>query len=132
MKASINVEFTDEELVKYAADAGRRVGLSFIHDVMRHIKGIPPGFVESLVQTFSQAAEGTKAKIDPEPTGGPVPPEPGCRRVIANQWNEEGWWCCGCMTYNNLLRATCRACGHGRCDIVVPPPPAPNEDSFAS
>jgi len=123
MRATINVEFTDEELKKYAADVARRVGLNFIHDVMQHARGfkIPPGFLEMLVQAFSDGVKrGEKFPDDSKPAS-PFTPSERCARVESAPSCPEGWACCACSVYNVLDQVTCRNCGHLRCD--VPPPP---------
>ena len=46
-----------------------------------------------------------------------------CMPVEANRYQEEGWRCCECSTYNGEQRSACRQCKHECCDDVVSPPP---------
>lgn len=142
MKASINVEFTDEELIKYASDAGRRVGLTFIHDVIGHLGAVkaPPGFMDTIGQVLASALSKDQ-QVDPGPTavahGSDEEHELPLKRCVRitsevpaghlplNPNLDEGWLCCGCRTYNGVHRVACRCCTHERCDVVVPPPPSP-------
>jgi len=137
MKATINVEFTDDELRKYAEDVARRIGLNVIHDVIGHlgaVKHVAPGTFEAVEQALVSAiATGTKTgQPGPMPSASePAPFEPPaldrCLRIEANQNSDESWICCKCDALNGVHRAACRLCGHGRCDVVVPPPPSPRE-----
>jgi hypothetical protein len=132
MRATINVEFTDDELRKFAEDVARRVGLNFIHDVMGHLRGakINPDIVAMAAQAFAAAVSNSFAKKEtPSDPADPkvYPPRIVCERIAADAHIEEGWACCSCSVYNEVHRHTCRNCGHVRCDPIVTPPPAPNE-----
>jgi hypothetical protein len=130
MKTSINVEFTDEELRKYATDVFRRVGLNFIHDTIRHLAGlkINPDVMSTFVSAVATVLTSSKQTGDPGPKAEtPSPAEHNysrpdrCSHVKASPFSDEGWWCCKCSTLNNDTRGLCRACGHERCDAVTPP-----------
>ncbi len=58
--------------------------------------------------------------------GSPGGPREGelkrCMPVEANTYQEEGWGCHKCSTYNSVQRSVCRQCKHERCDVVQPPP----------
>lgn len=52
--------------------------------------------------------------------GSPGAPGPKrCMPVEANLYQEEGWGCHKCSTYNGAHRPVCRQCGHERCDVRV-------------
>lgn len=131
MKATINVEFTDDELKKHAADVARRVGLNFIRDVIRHLAAmkIPPGFLDGIGQAIKVGlASGSKPEVDSGPIAGPSPSAPAidrCRPIGGTDSSDALWVCCRCGFLNGDPRVACRKCGHDRCDVVVPPPPPP-------
>jgi len=143
MRATINVEFTDDELRKYAEDVGRRWAMNFFQEMFKTGKRlkIPPGLVQELVGAFKTgAAEVSKPQDNPGPTAGVSPPPTHeasslhdarvplyerCIRVAAATDTDEGWYCCHCGSVNGVHRMACRFCRHTRCDIVVPPPPSP-------
>ncbi len=127
MKATINVEFTDEELEKYAVRAARRAGLNFIHDSIAHlgalkIPPIPPGFgdmiMQALMSTLAPKEKVPSGRIDAE-----FEPRTKCELFVGNSDIDEGWICHICNGYNGVQRLECRNCKHKRCDGVVPPPP---------
>ena len=135
MKATINLEFTDDELLKYAEDVGRRWAVNFFAEAFKAGKRlkIPPGFLETLASAFTSGV-GIGEKGPPDPPSPPGAPDFSaadnhCLRIESCPSLEEGWLCCFCSTYNTVQRAACRACGHGRCDVVVPPPPNQSDPS---
>jgi hypothetical protein len=79
MKFSVNVEFTDDELLKHAEDIGRRMTLNLVHQIMGHVRGfkIDPGVVDAVSQAIA-AGMGVKVpepEPEPEPvSSGPIPP----------------------------------------------------------
>ncbi len=112
MKVSINVEFTDDELVKHAENVGRRIVLSAIHDVIKHLpalKEIPPGVVSGFVQGAMDALHPRKAE---EPQG----------RIDAT-FGDETPLPSRCERIASVQRSLCRNCDHERCDVVIPPAP---------
>jgi hypothetical protein len=125
VKATINIEFTDDELKKHAEDVGRRWVVNFFQEAFKTGKRlkIPPGFVESL----ASALTGSKPQADPGPVAGAPPPLERCMRLEETELNDENWLCCHCSAMNGVHRAACRLCNHGRCDVIVPPPPAPRQ-----
>lgn len=153
MKTAINVEFTDDELIKYASDVGRRWGLNFIHDVIGHLGAlkIDPKFVEGLMQAIKMSFEqrpkngsGPQQRQEPQTSQVPhadpfargAPPDPHdgmpmskCLHIESSSVHEEGWACHLCGTYNIVQRPICRACQHERCDVIAPPPPGPRGPS---
>jgi hypothetical protein len=143
VKVTINAEFTDDELKKHAADVGRRWIVKIFEEALKTGKRlkIPPGALEGIGEALASAL-GAKPGPGPVPPPGfvaiPVdqvpfsPPSPGpdfaaaddrCMRMAAGLELDEGWVCCHCDIHNGLHRPACRRCGHGRCDIVIPPPP---------
>lgn len=135
MKASINVEFTDDELRKYAEDVGRRWILRFMHEATRHMKEVPPEVLRVVGQTFASAVAEAKPQTGPIPSAEQTDAEFNtanrrCMRVpVSLLYWEEGWLCHECSTYNGLLHMACRTCLHVRCDVVIPPPPHPSSPS---
>lgn len=52
------------------------------------------------------------------------PQQPRCRPInLSAHGVTPGWGCCACEqrdgmgTFNGEARTTCKACGHGRCDV---------------
>jgi len=129
MRANINIEFTDEDLIKHARNLGRKLILDFIHAGIVHLKD--PTLAATAVQAFSAALQSAIGK--PSPIPGPVPmsvAEPvarpkldKCMRLDEVAFADEAWVCCKCNTTNGVHRSVCRGCDHERCDVVVPPPP---------
>lgn len=128
MKTSINFEFTNDELEKLAVNVARRAGLNFIHDAIKHFGAlkIPPGFMDTVGQVLSSAfaskAAGVAGAAPVEPDA-EFEPRTKCERIENNPNLDDGWICCKCNGYNGAYRAACRNCMHGRCDVVVSPPP---------
>ncbi len=52
-----------------------------------------------------------------------------CMPVEANLYQEEGWSCHKCSTYNGVQRLACRQCAHERCDEAQSPPGDPSVPS---
>jgi ribosomal protein L40E len=130
VKATINVEFTDDELRKYGEDVARRVGLNFIRDTVKAFSKVKvsPGLGGMLEQVLASAL-GSKPQADPGPTAeapSSVPIE-RCVHIEATLHNEESWMCCRCSAMNGVHRTMCRSCTHERCDDVVPPSPSPRQ-----
>lgn len=128
MKATINVEFTDDELKKHAADVARRVGLNFIHDVIRHLAAmkIPPGFLDGIEQAIKVGiSSGSTPEVDSGPTVAP-PATDRCQHIGGTDSSDAFWVCCRCGLLNGDPRVACRKCGHDCCDVIVPPPPPPS------
>ena len=131
MKAAINLEFTDDELRKYAEDVGRRWAMNFFTEAFKTGKRLKmsPGVLSELGQALASALSASGAKAVQIP---PPPPSVAevertltqCERVEACEHIDEGWICHRCDTYNGVHRPTCRLCSHERCDLVVPPPPS--------
>lgn len=161
MKASISVEFTDDELRKHAEAIATKLLLRFIREATNQ-------FGPSMITTmFQQAVEmgaragqvkQAKRRVAPEAdrappqadrTGGPYrtserasrqDEESGtmtaCLHVAESAAHEEGWGCCSCGCYNSVQRAECRSCNHSRCDSSdlppqPPPPPSPSPPEAA-
>lgn len=135
MKATITVEFTDEELEKYAVRVARRAGLNFIHDSISHlgalkIPPIPPGIGDMIGQALSSVLT-PKQEAPPVPVGidAEFEPRTKCERIVGDAHIDEGWVCHNCNVYNGVQRDKCRNCNHERCDVVVPPSPPPADPS---
>jgi len=143
VKVSLNVEFTDDELRKYAEDIGRRWTVGFFREAFKtgqRLK-INPNALSEIGLAIASAlnASGVKTDSVPRPDPGPTADEPipyvpmtrreRCERLEASQFIEEGWVCHLCDTYNGAQRSVCRHCDHERCDIVVPSPPHQDDPS---
>lgn len=167
-RASINLEFKNDELRKFVEDAARRWTLNTIHDLLKHLRD--PEMVQLIREALSRGmAIGTRvgSRKGPSPyeedmRGGPPPHQrpdgdgwvqgrspsqgpgmveeilrgspgaPGpkrCMPVEANLYQEEGWGCHKCSTYNGEQRSACRQCAHERCDVVQRPPDDPGVPS---
>jgi len=133
MRATINVEFTDEELRNYLEDAGRRWAVNTVHQVIKGLSTLKfdPNTMTEFARSIAGAFGSKGPQADPGPTAGApthgfkdvgVPP---CARVEQNVDNDEEWGCHVCGVINGLHRSACRRCGHERCDVVAPPPPPP-------
>jgi hypothetical protein len=144
MNVEINVQFTEDELRKYAEDVGRRWFLTFVRETIKE-----PGLFAFLQQAIKLGID--HAKTEPKRgNGGPIPsprsPEPfyppppvprtpdaqgpfgpsgdplaSCLPVEESRHHEEGWACHVCATYNTENRRICRHCSHERCDVSPPP-----------
>ena len=168
MKGSINLDFKDEDLRKFVADAARRWTLNTIQDVIRHVLNDPSVSqvfmegVRTVIAGYRSASSGSYTQNDvrqrrasqhqrgagfdvgeffsgwpphQRPNETSPPPPPGdvrqgdklkrCMPVEANLYQEEGWGCHECSTYNSVHRSVCRQCGHERCDDAAPSPPSP-------
>lgn len=129
MRASVNVEFTDDELVRFAEDVGRRL----LFGALRGVR-LDPSAVRRLLEALSHGVSVGVSMRDSSPypppapddgdsfyrtapPGGPRPTSrPGvCAPVDANTYQEEGWMCHVCGTYNIKHREVCRQCDHERC-----------------
>lgn len=139
MRVNFNVEFTDEELRKYAADTARRVIATTLNDTVSAINKLKLGPQHSQVLASALGAvagaimeksDKASSKTSRAPDIGPFAfagPGNECTRVESAPDNlglDEGWACCRCSVYNGIQRSTCRNCKHARCDVRVPPPPA--------
>lgn len=170
-RASINVEFEDGDLRKFAEDMLRRWTLNTIHDLLKHIRDPHLShLIKQAIQMGMSAGYDFKRGPDrrphqrpadappgPPPWGpgevhdmgmvgeilrretsgaGRMPPQEGkltrCMPIEANPYQEEGWMCHGCSTYNGVQRSVCRQCDHERCDDVVPSTPSPGGGSVPS
>lgn len=141
MKFAINVEFTDEELRKYAEDVGRRLAVNTIHEVITHLPAIrlDPSVASTMAHAFmdvfskkAQPPAGPQQKSDPGPIATGVPDAhflSRCRGLGESVTEDSGWVCCRCGHYNGEVRPSCRSCKHDRCDIIVTPPPAETDES---
>lgn len=127
MKATVNVEFTDEELRNYLEDAGRRLVVNFIREGLAGLNA--PGVLDAIRRGIGigtdTALNGAQDAPPPASRSGSfkdvgVPP---CARVAESPFNDEEWGCHVCGLINGLHRPACRRCGHERCDVVVPPAP---------
>lgn len=118
MRFTINIELTDEELIKHGADFARRAGLNFIHDVIKHVPHLkpPPGFLETLAQAFMRG--------DPSPTAGNPSGERSNEPAKCSDVGGSFWACCRCLAMNHEDTPRCVRCDHARCDSVVTPPPS--------
>jgi len=83
MRFSIQVELTDDEVLKYAEDVGRRWTLNAIHDTLRHLRGIDPNLFRIAGEIFAAAVVGSTPPSAPPITSdtppqenAPQPPEP--------------------------------------------------------
>jgi hypothetical protein len=158
MKASISVEFTDDELRKHAEGVATHMLLRFIREATNQFG---PGLITMMFQQAIEmgaragqvkyakrrvAPEADRAPADRAPAdraGGPYvrtaerasrqDEESGmmtaCLHVAESAAHEEGWGCCSCGCYNSAQRAACRGCNHTRCDRNPQPNPPPPSSS---
>ncbi len=161
-RASINLEFTDDDLRKFIEDGLRRWTLNTIHDLLKHIRdphlsdlikqaihmgmsaGVRVGRQHEgeapphqrpfdVGEIFTGDRHGSPHDVRRGPPYGVPPGElKRCMPVEANPYQEEGWMCHECSTYNGMQRSVCRQCDHERCDDVVPPPPSPGGGNVPS
>lgn len=101
MRISLNVEFTDEEALRFVADAGRRVVLDGIQQVVRSASALnlDPGAVNSFFDAIK-----------------PIPTEQlpdNC--VDLQDPSDPRWSCCHCLNTNAKWRESCARCGHLQC-----------------
>lgn len=78
MKVAINIEFTTEELLKHGQDLGRRIVLTGIHDLIRHIN-IDPATAATLMTAaanFASSSRQPPMQPDADFEGAPPPGEP--------------------------------------------------------
>lgn len=68
MKVAINVEFTDEEIVKHAADIGRRIIGDFARDMAQTLGKLPPGFMTDFIQACSRSGKINPPSPSPSPS----------------------------------------------------------------
>lgn len=152
MKATINVEYSGEEIEKLAFSLAGRL-LAKLGGV------INPADAPTFLALMQQGMEMAMSQMQPQrakrapgprpngafpfgessvgPFGGPIPRgqgsdnvqpirEPGhvdrCFPIEATRHVEAGIGCCACATYNGTQRVHCRNCGHKLCVIETPPP----------
>lgn len=141
MRVAVNLEFTDDELRKFAEDVGRRWTLGFIHESLRHINELKldPSLSKSLQQACAMGLAAAMNRTEPPPDVGPIaadatfepdPPPTKCVAIYADGRSEfdDGWICHRCRAYNGLRRDVCRTCSHDRCDVIVTPPPGEGDN----
>jgi len=143
MRVSVNVEFTEDELRKYAEDVGRRWVVNAIHEVITHLPALKldPSIALVLGQQFVSAFGQKSSSQRPRPQTDPGPTATGfsdaphierCKRLGESVSEDGGWICCRCGQYNGAHRVACRNCQHDVCDIIVTPPPADPEPSSST
>ena len=142
MKATINVEYTGEEIERLISNM---VG----HRLLKFVGGFSQEQVQWFLAGIQQAMGtivgqvGAQPQRDPRPSGAPPGPfrgpfgsPPGmvqpihgesphvdrCFAIEANRNTEVGIGCCQCATNNALTRTNCRRCGHKLCVVVTPSP----------
>jgi hypothetical protein len=86
MKVAVNIEFTDEEILKHGSDIGRRVAVDAIRQGAKEVR-INPHLAEMFVTAIVGAVAASKAppqSARPEPAAQPepaaAPPSPSERR----------------------------------------------------
>jgi hypothetical protein len=139
MRATITVEFTDEELLKHAEDVGRRWTLNLIHDVINHCDANTASAVGQVLIQAAASVLGSKSTapgVNGSPVSNPLDPGPTaaradvvfepseCVRQPEDRFSDEGWLCCRCAVFNGVHREDCRRCSHARCGAVITPPPS--------
>lgn len=72
MKATVTLEFTDEELLRHGEDLARRVVVNGIHDLIRLGAVLSPALVQGLASVIAQAQARASSA---QPASGPIPPE---------------------------------------------------------
>jgi hypothetical protein len=140
MRVSVNVEFTEDELRKYAEDVGRRWVVNAIHEVITHLPALKldPSVALALGQQFVSAfaqkpsPQQSHPQTDPGHGASGDPHIERCKRLGESVSEDGGWICCHCGQYNGAHRVACRNCQHDVCDIIVTPPPADPEPSSST
>jgi hypothetical protein len=155
MKASVSVEFTDDELRKHAEAVFMGLLLRFVRESTARFG---PGLIYTMFQQAfemgvhdGQTQRPTAPRNGPVAGGGPaartgpfhvrrdVGPAEGasgapmtvCLRIEEGAHIEEGWCCHLCGGYNGVQRQACRNCKHERCDVIIPPAPEPSPPEAA-
>jgi hypothetical protein len=110
VKATINIEFTDDELRKYGADVGRRVGLDLLKDLFKSGRrlGKNPGVTAAIRDALTNILSPSDAEYVQHA------PRTECE-PIEGPGLEPGWVCCSCSVYNSLQCVQCKQCAHARC-----------------
>ncbi len=123
MRATINLEFTQEELVKAAQDIGQKLILTTIRDAAKIFKK-DPSFVSAIFQSVMSSVQAGVKAAQPEPPIEPEvayePPDAGqpfgkCIRFEATKQRDDTWGCHQCGGVNGAHRERCRRCGHVCC-----------------
>lgn len=119
MRVAVNLEFTDEELRKYAEDVGRRWILNFIHEGVAHLSGIKfhPSWAAAVQHALATLLGPlpTAATASPTANAEPAHPFDRCVWLSPGDVSDEGWVCHECDTLNGAHRAICRGCDHLGC-----------------
>lgn len=134
MKTSINIEFTDDEILKFAENGVRRLVVNVVRDFVADAR-INPDMVMMVLQAVGAHVNRKERQASPEHAEETVDPEvipsgrehdvdglSRCASVGASLHLEEGWICHVCGAYNVVARKACRGCQHERCDPAPEPP----------
>lgn len=108
MKATVNLEFTTEELEKFATNVAVKTVVQMFDKL--DLKDVQKS-VESIFQSFI-AGSASRAQTGPTPQGAPAERPEHCIRTA------EAILCCECGTPALLSEGRgdrCRACGHKFC-----------------
>ena len=139
MKATINLEFTDQELVGFVERWANKLVVNALGDLGKQIGPLVPLFREAFMRTVAaETARGPAPSPSPFPTeGGPAPTCDGCEEELRTHCAPvsapnvmPGWACHECRAYNGLQRTQCKACGHTRCGPAFPQPPVVELDAL--
>jgi len=111
VKVAINIEFTDEELVKHAEDVGRRVGLNLIRDAIRHlgVLKINPDLAASVAGAVAGVAAKARGAQPPASDLPSEPPPPSSTSLEK---------CVGMPSTEDMDEGRLRC--HERCDVAPP------------
>lgn len=132
MRATVNVEFTSEELTRFVEQWANKAIVTALSSALGSVsRSVSPSMLNTLRDAFVQAAVGLGAVPRGAPDSPPPAPPVGPGADGEVPWVhcipvesphvEPGWGCHLCRTYNGLQRSECRNCGHTRCAPSAPP-----------
>jgi hypothetical protein len=120
MRFSLNVQFTERELLKFGEDLALRVVRKGIKD---GLSGDPEAFAQGL-QAVVDGIRRSEGRVDAEFTQSPPPPMDKCQAILETENHSAGRGRHECRVFNGLQRPLCKVRGHMRCDLP-PDPPTP-------
>lgn len=131
MKATINLEFTDQELIGLVERWANKVVVGALGDLSRQVEPLMP-LIRDIVM---RAVAGQPVQGAPVPgTPSAQPPFASCEEELLAHCTPiegvgalPGWECHKCRTPNGTRRMQCKRCGHDRCGPhFAPRPSAPD------
>ena len=118
MKATINVEFTDQELTGLVERWANKVVVGALGDLANQVGPLIPAIRDAVMRAVTGQAAAA-------PASGVRNGEPLCNDceeglkthcvAFESPYTGPGWACHECRSCNGLQRAQCKRCGHARC-----------------